>query len=109
MAPAADAQPDPQAHPLYATDRAVVDGLLAAERPGDGHLVDLARLLIRYDGFPGADDLRRDLDKVLRGWRLSRDELHARTRALWEAGYRPGAAVANQAVGSGFDTAEQDG
>jgi hypothetical protein len=100
--------PDPQAHPLYATDRRIADGLLAVERPVDAHLVDLARLLIRYDGFPGADDLQADLAKTLRLWGLEREELHRRTRAIWAAGHRPGAAAETQAVGSGFDTADQD-
>ncbi len=109
MAPSAAPQPDPQAHPLYATDREVVDGLLAAETPTDGQLVDLARLLIRYDGFPGADDLHDDLARTLRLWGLDREELHQRTRALWAAGYRPGAVVQADPVGSGFDTSAQEG
>ncbi len=98
-----------QTHPLYAIDREVVDALLAAEVPGEAQLVDLARLLMRYDGFPGADDLREDLAKALRLWGLSRGELHTRTRAIWAAGYRPGAAAQAEAVGSGFDTAAQEG
>ncbi|MCP9883877.1 DUF3288 family protein [Synechococcus sp. ATX 2A4] len=102
--------PESQSHPLYGTDRQVVDGLLASDQPGDGQLVDLARLLNRYDGFPGAEDLRADLAKTLAHWGLSREELHRRTRALWEGGYRPGpiAAAEGQAVGSGFDTAAQE-
>lgn len=96
-----------QSHPLYATDRDVVDRLLAAEVPADDHLVDAARLLMRYDGFPGAHDLSADLAKTLRLWGLSREELHSRTRAIWEAGFRP-APAANEAVGSSFDTADQE-
>ncbi|MEB3321669.1 MAG: DUF3288 family protein [Synechococcaceae cyanobacterium] len=95
---------DEQSHPLHAVDREVVDRLLAAPEPGDEHLVEAARLLMRYEGFPGATDLRDDLQRVLRHWRLDRDELHRRTRAIWAAGYRP-AAAAGEAVGSGFDTA----
>ena len=97
-----------QAHPLYAKDRDLVDQLLAVAVPADGHLVDLARLLSRYEGFPGADDLRDDLAKTLRLWDLSRVELHGRTRAIWADGYRPGAQPVAEAVGSGFDTADQD-
>jgi hypothetical protein len=70
-------------------------------------LVDAARLLSRYDGFPGAADLRDDLERVLRLWGLDRASLRARTRALWAAGYRPGLAVGGEAVGSGFDTADE--
>jgi hypothetical protein len=81
---------------------------LAVPVPADGHLVDLARLMSRYEGFPGADDLRDDLAKTLGLWALSRDELHGRTRAIWAGGYRPGAQPVAEAVGSGFDTADQD-
>jgi len=99
---------DQQAHPLYATDRDLVDQLLAAQLPTDAQLVDLGRLLMRYSGFPGALDLQDDLAKTLRLWGLSREQLHQRCRAIWAAGYRPGAELAPQAVGSGFDTADQD-
>ena len=47
-----------QSHPLHGTDRDLIDRLLACEAPGDGELTELARLLIRYDGFPGAEDLQ---------------------------------------------------
>ena len=100
-----------QSHPLYATDRDVVDRLLAAEQPADAHLVDAARLLMRYENFPGAHDLSADLAKALRLWGLSRQQLHSRTRAIWEAGFRPAATAtpaASGAVGSGFDTADQE-
>ena len=100
-------QPEQQ-HPLYASDRDLVDSLLATQQPVDAQLVDLGRLLMRYAGFPGALDLQDDLQKTLRLWGLSRDELNQRCRAIWAAGYRPGAEAQDQAVGSGFDTADQD-
>jgi hypothetical protein len=98
---------DEQSHPLHAIDREVVDRLLAVEAPADAHLVDAARLLMRYEGFPGAHDLRADLERLLRLWKLDRQELHHRSRAIWAAGYRPAPAAAGEAVGSGFDTADQ--
>lgn len=100
-------QPEQQ-HPLYATDRDLVDSLLATQQPVDAQLVDLGRLLMRYSGFPGALDLQDDLEKTLRLWGLSRDELNQRCRAIWAGGFRPGADGQEQAVGSGFDTADQD-
>ncbi len=109
MAPSDGSATHSQAHPLYATDRELVDGLLAAQQPSDGQLTDLARLFNRYDGFPGADDLQEDLSKTLRLWGLSLEELHQRTRAIWAKGYRPGAVVGAEAVGSGFDTASAEG
>jgi hypothetical protein len=99
---------DDQSHPLHATDRETVDRLLAADEPSDENLVDAARLLMRYEGFPGASDLQDDLAKVLRLWSMDRQTLHRRTRALWSHGYRPGLAPGADAVGSGFDTANQD-
>jgi len=99
---------DDQNHPLHAIDRETVDRLLAVERPEDGHLVDAARLQMRYAGFPGAADIRDDLERILRLWGLDGASLHARTRAIWAAGFRPGAAPVAEAVGSGFDTASDD-
>ena len=96
-----------QSHPLYASDRDTVDRLLAVQDPADAHLVDAARLLMRYQGFPGARDLQSDLDKALRLWGMSHDALQARSRAIWAAGYRPGP-TATEAVGSGFDSTEQE-
>ena len=109
--------PDPavsadQTHPLYDTDRDAIDRLLAVEAPADDHLVDAARLLMRYEGFPGAADLKDDLAKALSLWGLSRDQLHLRTRQIWAADFRPapvGNEAASEAVGSGFDTSDQEG
>ncbi len=100
-------QPEQQ-HPLYGSDRELVDALLASQEPTDAQLVDLGRLLMRYAGFPGALDLQSDLEKTLRLWGLSHDQLNQRCRAIWAAGYRPGAQAEEQAVGSSFDTADQD-
>ena len=113
MPPAPNPSPAEQSHPLHALDRDVVDGLLAVQTPAAAQLVDAARLLMRYQGFPGARDLQDDLAKVLRLWGLSREELQERTRSIWASGFRPGpadpAAPGQEAVGSGFDTADQDG
>ena len=99
--------PQDQSHPLHALDRVVVDRLLAVQAPTDADLVDVARLLMRYEGFPGAPDIHEDLAKTLRFWGLSRDALHRRTREIWAAGFRPMPAAA-ETVGSGFDTADQE-
>lgn len=97
-----------QSHPLHAGDRETVDRLLAAGDPADQDLVDLARLLMRYTGFPGAADLQADLQRLLDRWDLDREALHHRTRAIWAGGFRPGALPTGGSVGSGFDTADQD-
>lgn len=68
-------------HPQYKTDREVVTGLLNGEAT-DFNLLELARLRIRYDGFPGAKDIQKDLDKTLANWSLTDDELMAKTREI---------------------------
>lgn len=99
-----------QSHPLYSQDRGTVDRLLAAQEPAEDDLVDAARLLSRYDGFPGAFDLQNDLERAIRLWGLNRESLQALTRALWQGGYRPGASIAkDEPVGSGFDATAEGG
>lgn len=95
-------QPRQQQHPLYATDRKIVDRLLAATTPAQADLVDLARLLNRYGGFRGAPDIHQDLAHCLRSWKLTRSELNAATRVIWQQGYRPTTQEAAE-VGSGAD------
>ncbi len=70
-----------QQHPQWAGDRRIVDTLLAGEAT-DLNLAELARLRIRYQGFPGATDIQQDLDKVLTQWQLTEAELFAKTRQL---------------------------
>ena len=97
-----------QSHPLAAIDRDHLDRLLAREVPQDADLAELARLLIRYDGFPGADDLQQDMQRLLTLWKLSREELNIKVRGLWAKGFRPGSA-SDDAVGSAFDTTQSEG
>jgi len=96
-----------QNHPLYSIDRDHIDRLLAKELPEDGDIVDLARLFLRYEGFPGALDLQEDLNKTLKLWGFSRENLNARARNIWESGFRPGRKTID-AVGSGFDTEDSE-
>lgn len=70
-----------QQHPLYSGDRQLVNSLLN-EQPTDFNLAELARLRIRYRGFPGARDIQTDLDKILEKWQLTEEELFNKTRQL---------------------------
>ncbi|MBD2098981.1 DUF3288 family protein [Trichocoleus sp. FACHB-591] len=70
-----------QQHPLWGRDRQLINSLLGAEA-NDYNLVELARLRIRYKGFPGARDIQADLDKALAQWQLSESELFAKTRDI---------------------------
>jgi len=74
-----------QQHPLYNRDRPLIDILLAQEAT-DYNLAELARLRMRYQGFPGARDIQQDLDKVLQQWGLSEAELYERTRQIHNLG-----------------------
>ena len=68
-------------HPLHRRDRAIVDNLLISS-PTDYNLAELARLRIRYNGFPGARDIQRDLDVTLQNWQLTETELFVKTRQI---------------------------
>ena len=78
-----------QTHPLYATDREVVDSLLGHQgEPGPDQLSHAARLLMRYDGFPGSPDIQTDLERAIKGWGLERESLNAKCREIWASGWR---------------------
>lgn len=77
----AEAESKDQQHPKWAEDRQSVNTLLAGD-PTEYHLAELARLRIRYRGFPGARDIQSDLEKVLQKWNLTEDELFAKTRQI---------------------------
>lgn len=79
------ADPKDQQHPQYKADREVVNQLLAGEAI-DYNLVELARLMIRYDGFPGARDIQADLKKAMTRWQLTEDALFAKTRTIHQQG-----------------------
>lgn len=70
-----------QQHPLYNRDRPIVNSLLTAAMT-DENLAELARLRIRYQGFPGARDIQADLDKVMLTWGLTETTLYDMTRLL---------------------------
>ncbi|MBN3944792.1 MAG: DUF3288 family protein [Nostoc sp.] len=74
-----------QQHPLYNRDRPLIDILLAQEAT-DYNLAELARLRMRYQGFPGARDIQQDLDKVLQQWGLTEAELFEKTRQIHDLG-----------------------
>lgn len=77
----AEAESKDQQHPQWSNDRQTVNTLLAAD-PSEYNLAELARLRIRYRGFPGARDIQADLEKVLQKWSLTEDELFAKTRQI---------------------------
>ncbi len=98
-----------QTHPLYATDRDQVDALLGHQGdPGPEQLTVAARLVMRYGDFPGADDIKQDIQKVVTGWGLDSHSLNARCREIWASGWKPGQQLDSD-LGSGADVADQEG
>ena len=74
-----------QQHPLYNRDRPVIDILLLQEAT-DYNLAELARLRMRYQGFPGARDIQKYLNKALQQWGLTEAELFEKTRKIHDLG-----------------------
>ena len=95
-----------QNHPLYSTDRENLDRLMGIDSPGSIDFVELARLLIRYQDFKGANDLILDMEKLLKKWGLNRFKLEEITRKIWSDGFRPTSSTSPDNVGSGFDTSD---
>lgn len=75
------AQGKDQQHPQWSSDRQVLNSILEGQMT-DYNLAELARLRIRYRGFPGARDILADLDKALSRWQLTEAELFAKTRQI---------------------------
>lgn len=76
-----------QQHPREQRDRTIVKRLLEVRSPSeDLDLVELARLKIRYQGFPGAKKIQQDLDKILQTWNLTPEQLFERTRQIHARG-----------------------
>ena len=97
---------EPQNHPLYLTDRENLDRLCAIDSPTSNNFVELARLIIRYQDFRGAEALNSDMEKLLKKWSINRDKLEAITRKPWSEGFRPSSHSSSDNVGSGFATSD---
>ena len=95
-----------QNHLLYSTDREKIDRLCSIDSPESIDFVELARLLIRYQDFKGAEDLNSDMEKLLKKWSINRDKLEEITRKIWMEGFRPSSHSTPDNVGSGFDTSD---
>ena len=92
-----------QNHPLYETDRGLINRFISKNNPAEEDLIDLARLFMRYEGFPGAKDIQMDMVKILKLWGITKEELNNSTRKIWAKGYRPGSS-SEEMLGSSFDT-----
>jgi hypothetical protein len=75
-----------QQHPQEKRDRAAVDRLLQAQPDAPYNLAELARLRIRYRGFPGAKEIQTDLDRIMQQWQLTEEQLFEQTRQIHDRG-----------------------
>ena len=92
-----------QTHPLHATDKKIIDSLIIKENPENFDLINLARLINRYDNFPGEIEIKEDIKKILKFWNITQEILFCMTRKLWLNNFRPSNPT-KDLVGSGFDT-----
>ena len=92
-----------QTHPLHALDKKIIDSLITKEKPEDLDFINLARLINRYRDFPGAMDIKIDIDKILNFWKINKNELFSKTKIIWSKSFRP-SNTNRDLVGSGFDT-----
>ena len=92
-----------QTHPLHSTDRNIIDSLITKEEPDDLDLINLARLINRYTNFPGELDIKNDIEKILKFWKITKIQLFLETKKIWSKSFRP-SNTNKDLVGSGFDT-----
>ena len=92
-----------QTHPLHATDRNIIDSLITQEKPDDIDFINLARLINRYSSFPGEFEIKNDIEKILKFWKITKNELFTKTKSIWSKSFRP-SNTNKDLVGSGFDT-----
>ena len=92
-----------QTHPLHATDKEIIDSLITKGKPEDIDFINLARLINRYSNFPGELEMKNDIEKILKFWKISKNELFSKTKKIWSKSFRP-SNTNKDLVGSGFDT-----
>ena len=92
-----------QTHPLHSIDKITIDTLITKEKPEDLDFINLARLINRYSNFPGEIEIKKDIEKILKFWRITRNELFSKTKNIWSKGCRPSNTNKDLIVSS-FDT-----
>jgi len=92
-----------QTHPLHEIDKNIIDSLITKNTPEDLDYINLARLINRYNNFPGEIEIKNDIEKILKFWKLTKNELFSKTKNIWSKSVRPSSSN-NELVGSAFDT-----
>ena len=94
-----------QTHPLHSLDKNIIDSLITTEKPEDLDFINLARLINRYNNFPGEVGIKNDIEKTLKFWKITKNELFSITKNIWAKSFRP-TNTNKDLVGSGFDTTD---
>jgi len=94
---------DEQIHPLHDLDKSIIDSLIVKNDPQNQDFVNLARLINRYENFSGENELKEDLQKILKFWDLTKESLFIKTRNIWSSDFIPNNS-SKDLIGSGFDT-----
>jgi len=92
-----------QNHPLHLIDKNIIDSLITRDEPEDLDFINLARLINRYANFPGEFEIKDDIEKILKFWKITKNELFSKTKSIWSKSFRP-SNTNKDLVGSGFDT-----
>ena len=92
-----------QTHPLHLTDKKIIDSLITKDKPENIDYINLARLINRYNNFPGETEIKKDIEKILKFWKINQNELTSITKKIWSNNFRP-SNTNKDLVGSGFDT-----
>ena len=92
-----------QTHPLHATDKNIIDSLITKKIPEDLEYINLARLINPYNNFTGEIEIKNDIEKILKFWKITKKELFSQTKKIWSRSFRP-SNTNKDLVGSGFDT-----
>ena len=81
----------------------IINSLITKEKPEDLDFVNLARLINRYKNFPGEIEIKDDIEKILKFWQITKNDLFSKTKKIWSKSFRP-SNTSKELVGSGFDT-----
>jgi len=92
-----------QTHPLHYTDKNIIDSLIIKEKPEDLDFINLARLINRYSNFPGEIEIKNDIERILKFWKITKNDLFFKTKNIWSKSFRP-SNTNKDLVWSGFDT-----
>jgi hypothetical protein len=74
-----------QQHPQEQSDRQILEQITEGI-PTPENLAEVARLLIRYQNFPGAQGVQEKLATIMQQWDLNKEALFAQTRKLYSDG-----------------------